>query len=257
VLRGARRMGFTRPVVWINDVTYAPLIMHTGWASLYDVTDDWLLAPFGPRELERLRRLDALALAQADEVVVCSPSLAKSRGTARPVRLIPNGVDLDHFRRPRPRPADLPPAPTAVYVGTLQEARLDVGLVAEIARALPQLHVVLVGPDALRAESRALLVRWPNIHLLGRRPYEDVPAYLQHADIVVVPHVVTPFTESLDPIKAYECQAIETRLFADRIGEVLRGEGWSQRPDLDDEISWDSRTDKFEEALLAALSRQP
>jgi hypothetical protein len=37
-----------------------------------------------------------------------------------------------------------------------------------------------------------------------------VPAYLQHADVVIVPHVITPFTESLDPIKAYECQAIGT-----------------------------------------------
>ena len=105
-----RRIGFARPVLWINDVTYAPLIERTGWPSLYDVTDDWLLAPSPPRELERLRRLDALALAQADEVVVCSPALAESRGTTRPVSLVPNGVDVEHFRRPRPRPPDLPAA---------------------------------------------------------------------------------------------------------------------------------------------------
>ena len=57
-----RRIGFERPVLWINDVTYAPLIERTGWPSLYDVTDDWLLAPLPQRERERLRRLDALAL---------------------------------------------------------------------------------------------------------------------------------------------------------------------------------------------------
>ena len=34
-----------------------------------------------------------------------------------------------------------------------------------------------------------------------------MPAYLQHADVLVVPHVVTPFTDSLDPIKLYEYQA--------------------------------------------------
>ena len=117
-----RRVGFERPVLWINDVTYAPLIEQTGWPSLYDVTDDWLLAPSPPRELERLRRLDALALAHADEVVVCSPALARSRGTTRPVSLVPNGVDVDHFRRPRPRPSDLPAAPTAVYVGRCTSA---------------------------------------------------------------------------------------------------------------------------------------
>lgn len=44
--------------------------------------------------------------------------------------------------------------------------------------------------------------------MLGARPYADVPAYYQHADLVVVPHLVTPFTESLDPIKGYECLAV-------------------------------------------------
>ena len=199
-----------RPMLWINDVTYAPLIARTGWPSLYDVTDDWLLAPFEPRQLQRLRRLDALALAQADEVVVCSPALAESRGTTRPVSLVPNGVDVEHFRRPRPRPPDLPAAPTAVYVGSLHEARLDVELVADLADALPQLNVVLVGPDSLDRESHDLLARRPSMHLLGARPYADVPAYLQHADVVIVPHRVSPFTESLDPIKAYECLAITT-----------------------------------------------
>jgi glycosyltransferase involved in cell wall biosynthesis len=41
-----------------------------------------------------------------------------------------------------------------------------------------------------------------------------VPAYLQHADVLLVPHRVTPFTESLDPIKAYECLAVETPVVA-------------------------------------------
>jgi len=49
-----------------------------------------------------------------------------------------------------------------------------------------------------------------NVHLLGHRPYEEVPAYLQHADVLIVPHIVSPFTESLDPIKAYECLVVET-----------------------------------------------
>ncbi|MGI8759162.1 MAG: glycosyltransferase, partial [Acidimicrobiales bacterium] len=60
------------------------------------------------------------------------------------------------------------------------------------------------------------------------RPYDDVPAYLQHADVIVVPHVVSPFTESLDPIKAYECLAVDTPTvatpvagFRDRAGDIV------------------------------------
>jgi glycosyltransferase involved in cell wall biosynthesis len=208
VVLAARRLGLTRPTLWVNDVTYVTLTRRTGWPTVYDVTDDWLLAPLPPREIARLRRLDEIALAQANEVVVCSPALATSRGRERPVTLVPNGVDVEHFRRPRPRPHDLPPAPTALYVGTLHDARLDIELVIELARSLPALSIVLVGPDALEAPARNRLSAEPNVHLLGSRPYADVPAYLQHADVVLVPHRVTPFTESLDPIKAYECLAV-------------------------------------------------
>jgi glycosyltransferase involved in cell wall biosynthesis len=214
VVDAAQRLGFTRPTLWLNDVTYAPLIRRMGWPSVYDVTDDWLLAPFAPREIVRLRTLDELALTHADEVVVCSPALAASRGRDRAVTVIPNGVDGEHFSRPCPRPRDLPPAPTAVYVGTLHESRLDVELVIEVARSLSALSVVLVGPDALPTAARRRLSGEPNIHLFGSRPYADVPAYLQHADVVLVPHRVTPFTESLDPIKAYECLAVETPVVA-------------------------------------------
>jgi glycosyltransferase involved in cell wall biosynthesis len=266
----ARRIGFESPVLWINDVTYAPLIEQTGWPSLYDVTDDWLLAPSPPRELERLRRLDAVALAHADEVVVCSSALARSRGTARPVTLVPNGVDVDHFRRPRRRPPDLPTAPTAVHVGSLHDARLDVELVAQVADALPQVNVVLVGPDSLGSDSRSLLASRPNVSLLGARPYEEVPAYLQHADVIIVPHRVTPFTESLDPIKAYECLAMDTptvatpvagfrihadvldvvegREFAAHVREVLK----SPPPPpagVGSPVSWEDRVAAFESVL--------
>jgi glycosyltransferase involved in cell wall biosynthesis len=270
-----RLLGFVRPVLWINDVTYAPLIQRTRWPSLYDVTDDWLLAPFPPREIERLRRLDALALGQADEVVVCSSALAESRGKIRSVSLVPNGVDVEHFRRPRPRPIDLPAHPTAVYVGSLHDARLDVELVAELADALPRLSVILVGPDTLRAESHQLLGSRPNIYFLGPRPYEQVPAYLQHADVLLVPHRISQFTESLDPIKAYECLAVDTPtvatpvagfrgqqtaiLLAERRDFVSHVRDCLSRPArirrVNQPSGWDERAQVFEKAILAACDR--
>ena len=78
-----RQFGLREPLLWINDVTYAPLIQETGWRSVYDVSDDWLLAPFATREIERLRNLDRLALEAVDQVVVCSAALAESRGAMR------------------------------------------------------------------------------------------------------------------------------------------------------------------------------
>lgn len=273
----ARTLGFVRPLLWINDVTYAPLIRSTGWPSLYDVTDDWLLAPFPPRELERLRRLDELALADADEVVVCSPALATSRGAGRAVSLIPNGVDVEHFRRPHPRPTDLPKGSTAVYVGSLHDARIDVQLVVQLARSMPQLNLVFVGPSSLVPRSHRLLEALPNVYLLGQRPYHDVPAYLQHADVVIVPHRVSPFTESLDPIKVYECLVITTptvatpvagfrnypgalnvvdrEAFAARVAALLREPASALRKP--EPVAWEERAVVFECALRQAIAQRP
>ena len=225
-LRSAVRLaGFRRPILWINDVTYAPLAREPRWVSVYDVTDDWLAAPFSARERERLAALDRVALREADAVVVCSPALERSRGRTRPVTVVANAVDVDHFRRPQSRPPDLPDAPVAVYVGSLHESRLDVDLVVELARALPTVQVALVGPNSLDERSRTRLAAEVNVHLLGSRPYAQVPGYLQHAGVIVVPHLVNEFTESLDPIKAYECLVTSTPAVATPVAGFRELEG--------------------------------
>jgi glycosyltransferase involved in cell wall biosynthesis len=271
VRRAAARLGLLDPVLWVNDTAYGPLIGRTGWPSVYDVTDDWLLVAMPPREHARRRRLEAVAMRDADEVVVCSPELARSRGAVRPTTLIPNGVDVEHFSGRRPRPTDLPASPVAVYVGTLHDERIDVELVVELAGRLPALSVVLVGPDVLAAGSRQRLAACGNVRLLGPRPYELVPAYLQHADVVVVPHRVTPFTESLDPIKAYECLAIGRPTvatavagfralgppiscvaredFPTRVEQTLRA-GMTAATARLDEMSWEDRCRRFEAVLV-------
>jgi teichuronic acid biosynthesis glycosyltransferase TuaH len=275
VRRTAARLGFTAPVLWVNDLTYAPLVQTTGWPSLYDVTDDWLLEPVSRRELARRRRLDRVLLERADEVVVCSPALAASRGATRPVTLIPNGVDVAHFRAPRPRPGDLPAAPVAVYVGTLHDERIDVDLVVALAGELGHLSIVLVGPDALSPASRSRLAG-AGVHLLGPRPYGNVPAYLQHAGVVIVPHRATPFTESLDPIKAYECLAVDRPVVAtevagfrdlgapvhavpaDRFVAEVAARLQEPAPAGDGvlpAIDWDDRVDAFEDVLARVTTR--
>jgi len=216
VVRAARRVGMGgggsgsagtgRPLLWINDPSGARVLEATGWPALYDITDDWLAAVRTSAETRRLRDDEALLLRDCQEVVVCSPHLARSKGANRPVTLVPNAVDLVPYGGPVARPADLPPAPVAVYVGTVHTDRIDVDLCVDVARTLGPGRLVLVGPAPLpRAEEERLV--GSGVVLLGAKDRRDVPAYLRHADVLLVPHVVTPFTESLDPIKLYEYRA--------------------------------------------------
>ena len=207
VLHASSGLGLVRPLLWINDASYAQFSVDAGWPSIYDITDDWLLAPLAPRQRVRLMADEGLLMQHSQAVVVCSPDLERSRGSRRHVELIPNGVDVALFRTPRPRPASLPTAPVALYVGTLHEERIDIPLVLDLASARPDIQIVLVGPNSLPHEVTARLEQVRNVRLLGPQPYDRIPAFMQHADLVIIPHLVNAFTESLDPIKAYECLA--------------------------------------------------
>jgi teichuronic acid biosynthesis glycosyltransferase TuaH len=207
VARSAARLGFSSTLLWVNDPAGADVVTLTGWPALYDVTDDWLEADRSHAEHERLVRAEDVLLDSCAEVVVCSPHLARSKGARREVHLVRNAVDASAYRTPGPRPAALPRGPVAVYVGTVHRDRIDVDLCAATAHGLQgRGRLVLVGPTPLDPVDRATLEE-SGVVLTGAVEHDEVPGFLQHADVLVVPHVVTPFTDSLDPIKVYEYAA--------------------------------------------------
>ena len=161
VMAAGNRLGFDRPLLWINDSIYAPLVESTGWPSVYDVTDDWLLGAGGEREMERLRDNDARMLRSATEVVVCSPALEASRGRERLVHLVSNGVDVDHLRAPTSRPTDLPDGPDRPLSG---HPRRTAGWIWTSAWPPPgavaaDATLVFVGPNSLTRASEPVTDR--------------------------------------------------------------------------------------------------
>lgn len=271
VRRAARRIGFADPVLWVNDPRGAAVAQRTHWPAVYDITDDWLAAERTPSEHDRLAVQERYLLDHAADVTVCSPALLHSKIGLSPVSLITNGVDLDHWRTPRDKPTDLPPS-AALYVGTLHEDRLDVSLVAATARALHEsATVTLLGPNALGQQSTSALQE-AGVVLLGSRPYADLPAYAQHASVLVAPHLVNDFTDSLDPIKLYEYLAVGRPIvstpiagfrdrpevtvaqgpdFAEAVGAALMVGDHSAYV-ADDLPTWQSQGERFALALEAA-----
>lgn len=213
VVRAARRVGMRDPVLWLNDPGAAILSEISGWATLYDITDDWLAADRPPAQLRRLEEGERRLLESADAVVACSPEIVRRKSAQlpadrHPIALIRNAVDSAAYRRPASRPADLPTGPTAVYLGTVHADRFDVEACLSAAASLRGTGtVVLVGPMLLSSEQAGRLRR-AGVVALGARGHEAVIGYLQHADVLIVPHLVDEFTDSLDPIKLYEYQAV-------------------------------------------------
>jgi teichuronic acid biosynthesis glycosyltransferase TuaH len=239
IRRAANKIGMKSPLVWINDPGAAAVSELTGWPTLYDMTDDWVVADRPRREIDRMVAGEQYLLAHAAEVVACSPELAQRKRPFRSdITLIRNAVDVAAYRTPVRRPTDLPPESTAVYVGTLHRDRLDVDLCIETAIRLgDEATLVLVGPNLLGEQASARLHE-AGVRVLGPRSRDAVIGYLQHADVLVVPHVVSSFTDSLDPIKLYEYQAVGRPVVATPVAgfrdaedpriAIAAGEGFSQ-----------------------------
>lgn len=216
IVRQAGGLRLRTPVLWVNDPRGSLVMRATGWPTLYDITDDWVVADRPAREQARILAQEADLLRAADTVVVCSPELMRRKsGAAGRLYLVGNAVDMDLYQNTGPRPKDLPSGQIALYAGTVHPDRVDLLLLEAVADQLkhrtagPTATLVLVGP-CLLPQSRLRELGDSGVVILGPRPAADIPAYLKHADVLLVPHVETDFTASLDPIKAYEYRAAGT-----------------------------------------------
>jgi glycosyltransferase involved in cell wall biosynthesis len=212
VVSAVKQLGWKDFTIWVNDQSVRNIIpLFPGKKIIYDITDDWTETSMPARIRRRADRDDAWLLAHADVVIVCSQRLYQLKsGKCHSLSLIPNGVEAERYApaclAQLQKPADMLnfSSPVAGYTGTLHEDRLDVELIRAVARIQPDTQFVLVGPDCLKPSVSKSLRELPNLHIMGARAYEELPAYLASFDVCIVPHRVSPFTESLDPLKLYE-----------------------------------------------------
>jgi glycosyltransferase involved in cell wall biosynthesis len=61
--------------------------------------------------------------------------------------------------------------------------------------------VVLVG---MQQEHFSMPDLPSNVHVLGPRPYNELPAYVQAFDVALIPYVLNQHTVSVDPLKLLE-----------------------------------------------------
>lgn len=117
----------------------------------------------------------------------------------------PNGVNLAHFLEKKEQPVEYKSIdkPIIVYVGAIEEW-FDFNLFNEMAKRMPDFAFVVIGPDKL---AKQYINEIENVHILGRRSYDQLPAYLQHANVGIIPFNVKEYAHLLDyvnPLKLYE-----------------------------------------------------
>jgi UDP-galactopyranose mutase len=155
----------------------------------------------------------------------------------------PSSVDVEHFmaaRRSCVEPIDQAavPRPRLGYCGVIDE-RLDLPLIASLARARPQWQVILVGPVTKLDERQ--LPRAANIHYLGPKRYEELPVYLAGWDVALMPFARNDATRYISPTKTPEYLAAGKPVVSTSIRDVARTYGeWGLvriADDVDDVLS--------------------
>ena len=206
--------------VWL----YSPMALDMAAALqprvlIYDVMDDlaaFALAP--PGLILRQRR----ALMEADVVFTGGRSLHRGVAAVRAenVHLFPSGVEVAHWRTARTLRQQRPPKATKVvgYVGVIDE-RLDLRLIGDLAAALPDWRVEIVGPVA--KIDPASLPQGENLTYRGHVPYSELPAVLAGFDVALMPFALNEATRSISPTKTLEYLAAGLPVVSTRVADVV------------------------------------
>jgi glycosyltransferase involved in cell wall biosynthesis len=133
------------------------------------------------------------------------------------------------FSRPCDEFPDLAavPRPRIGYVGVIKK-QLDLALLVRLAQARPQYSFVLVGPVlnvSGKEQDINALKALPNVYLLGVKPAETLPAYIQHLDVCLMCYAVNQYTKYIYPLKLHEYMASGRPVVSSPIDAVLAYEG--------------------------------
>lgn len=205
---------------------YTPMML--GWsrnlrpsAIVYDCMDQLSAFKNAPSELQEKERA---LFATADLVFTGGKSLFEAkREQHRAVHLFPSSIDAKHFGKAMDIHDDVDeqaeiPHPRVGFVGVIDE-RSDLELLAAVAEMLPNVDFVMVGPVVKISEDD--LPRRSNIHYLGQKSYDELPAILAGWDVAMMPFALNESTRYISPTKTPEYLAAGLPVVSTPIADVV------------------------------------
>ena len=192
---------------------------------IYDCMDELSAFKGAP---PALLQLEAELFNFADHVFTGGHSLYEAKKnkheSAHP---FPSSIDYNHFAKARKGledPADQAaiPHPRVGFFGVVDE-RFDIDLIAGAAKLRPDWQFVIVGP-VVKIDP-ASLPQLPNVHYLGQKSYKELPAYLAHWDLAMLPFALNESTRFISPTKTPEYLAAGKPVVSTAIRDVIRPYG--------------------------------
>ncbi len=234
---------------------YTPMAMefsrHLSPAlTVFDCMDELSAFKFAP---PRLLELEAEVMAKADVVFTGGQSLYEAKKHRhQDIFAFPSSIDKDHFaqaRNQQTEPADQAniPHPRMGFFGVVDE-RFDIELLREASAARPEWHFVIIGP-VVKIDP-ATLPQNANIHYLGGKSYQELPAYLAGWDVAMLLFAHNESTKFISPTKTPEYLAAGKPVVSTSIQDVVRPYGEENLVHIADGAL------AFEQALEKALAQR-
>jgi glycosyltransferase involved in cell wall biosynthesis len=281
VKRAMKKLKFERPVGWSFLPTSAPVSGTLGEDFLvYHCVDEF--SAFSDTNGRHIAELEQVLMKKADMIITSAERLRANKVKENPnTVLVLHGTDFRHFVKAcdpaTTIPADIAnlPKPIMGFFGLVADW-VDQDALIACAKAHPEGSVVIVGkvaPDVDDSKLKAV----PNIHLLGRKKYDELPSYCKAFDVSLMPFVINELTLNANPLKVREylaaglpcvstdlpevrkvglCKiASDTEDFVRKVDECL-AEGPGPKRERAERIfheSWDARVEEIRQHVGAAM----
>lgn len=134
---------------------------------------------------------------------------------------LPNGVNYSDFDRSNYiRPPEFGNNnKRVVYVGAIAEW-LDHELINHCTKALPEVEFYFIGPG----DNNNIEIN-KNVFLLGKKNYNNIPDYIYHSDVAIIPFKINELTDAINPVKLYEYLAVGTPVVTTNFKEMSMIDG--------------------------------
>jgi GT2 family glycosyltransferase len=208
------------------------LAKEYGTKIIFDCLDDF--SGFSDMR-EDICEIEQLLVSCSDLCIATSTTLyEKLRQKADNVILVRNATEFDHFHNlPSNNKLKNISKPIIGYYGAIAEW-FDISTIEHIASRRPDWSIVLIG-NTFGCDIRRLR-RYKNVHLLGERPYAELPEFLYWFDVCVIPFRINELTLSTNPVKFYEFISSGKPVVASKLPELVRHEELLYLSESEDEF---------------------
>ncbi len=207
--------------VWFTYPAFAGLIrLKQSAVVCYDCSDLWKAAGadkgllgsllFNWIKVPLIERTEK-RICQSGKANFATSSLLQEqvKGYGVKCELVENGIDYEAFIKvksdlKKPHWADNESA-TLGFVGGLKSWKIDFKLLRDLAMARKKWRLVIIGPEyGARTADLAELLMLDNVFREELVPWSELPGYLKHFDLGLLPYLDNEYNRAVFPLKLFE-----------------------------------------------------